>query len=132
MQKIPTPSLPIDRITGEIIDLHFRKESLATQVDQCERGDEDKTEIYEVALRGKPVLVRKELRTHINRSAATAYWREIRETEANIRRLQQELEALEQASTPSEVTVKYAGGPDDPRNAMTVEQLAKDNQKARK
>ena len=56
-----------------------------------------------------------------------AYWREIRETEAAIRRLEFEALVLAQRTREVSVHINFDAGPEDPRNAMNRLDVAADS-----
>ena len=78
------PSLPG---APTVQDLIKRRDLLVASALAAEAGDSEETQVFEPQLRGEPKMVRREVRTRINRSASVMYWREVRQTEEKIEHL---------------------------------------------
>lgn len=108
-------------LTVEAAVLSARISRLKLEVNQCERGDIEITEVYDLTLGKKPLLTRREMHTRINRSAAVCYWREIRESEKLLSIIDAQREMLLQPSGPPSLPVEInfvaaPGDPADPEN----------------
>ena len=110
------PGRSAQEVRDDLLELEGRRLQLIQQAIASEKGDEEETLIYETPFRKPPVLVRREVHRRIARSAAVAYWREIRATESTLKHLADELALLEGTGGKLEVLVTLEPGPEDPRN----------------